>query len=45
MLKNNNSVFFVLHTFNISVDTESASKLPLNGGFAKIKEYLSLSGF
>ena len=41
--RNNNSVFFVLHTFSKSPDTDSASRLPLNGGFASTNENLSLS--
>lgn len=43
--RNNNSVFFVLQTLSKSPDTDSASRLPLNGGFANTKEYLSLSVF
>ena len=35
----------VLHTFKRSADTMSASRLPLKGGLARIRVYLSRSGF
>ena len=44
-VKNKSSVFFVLHTFSKSPETDSASRLPLNGGFANTNVYLSLSEF
>ena len=44
-VRNSNSVFFVLQTFSKSGETMSLSRLPLNGGLARISEYISLSGF
>ena len=43
--KNSSSVFLVLHSFSRSADTISASRLPLKGGLARMREYFSRSGF
>ena len=37
--RNKSSVFFVLQTLRRSPETDSASRLPLKGGFASTREY------
>src|SRR5690625_3844849 len=44
-LINNSSVCFVFVIFNKSSETDSSSKEPVNGGFAKTSVYFSLSLF
>lgn len=42
-VKNNNSVFLVLHTFSKEGAVLSVSIVPLNGGLASMIEYFSSS--